>query len=338
MIGYRFAFYNQFIGVIFTISIIALCSVLTLHGKLQIGEFIAILLLGTSIIPSVFNLVSSNIRFQEVQLAFDRIFEMNLLQSEHEEITEIKKCVINSIDIKDLSFGFPNRPSLLDNISLKAEKNQIITLFGETGCGKSTILKILQKLLQPESGKIYINNEDWDQFSIPEWRENIALVPQHIKILGETLAENIVLGYVYNQIEEFIAFCNQYGFNKYFEQLPRSYMTSLGEDGTNLSAGQLQLMALARALYKKPQILLLDDATSAMDSNTEDFVLNLLNKIKKDVITIMVTHRAQVAQKTDFIYVLGSGKIEHSGTHDQLMEYDNLYRKSFLNFPVPVFA
>jgi len=338
ILGNQFGFYMQMIGVVFTTAILALGSLLALNGKLQVGEFVAMLILSMSIIPAIFNLAFANVQFLEGKVAFDRIFEMTLHRDEHEEVADLKKSKINSIDIRALSFGFPGRLTLLDNISLKAEKNQIITLFGEIGCGKSTLLKILQKLYIPQSAKIYVNGEDWEQFSIPEWRENVAVVPQHIKTFSGTLAENIVLGDVRNEREQFISFCNKYNFNIFFEQFPQGYMTNLGEDGSNVSGGQLQLMALARALYKKPQVLLLDDATSAMDRKTEDFVLTLLNNLKENLIIIIVTHSVQVARKTDFIYILNNGRIEHFGTHDQLIENNNLYSNSFLGTFIPDFS
>ena len=236
------------------------------------------------------------------------------------EAIGLKRINISYLLIKELSFGFPGSPTLLDGISLSAEKNQIITIFGETGCGKSTLLNILQRLYLPESSEIYINGKDWGNLSIPEWRENVALVPQNLKTFNKTIIDNVIMDNTINEQEQFFSFCNHYGFDKYFEKFPQSYMTLLGE-GASVSAGQLQLIALARAIYKRPQILLLDEPTSAMDKQTEDFVMQLLFKLKKDMIIIIATHQVHLVEKSNIIYILNKGKIEHCGTHNQLIEH-----------------
>jgi len=232
-----------------------------------------------------------------------------------------EKLVIKEISVDNLEFHFKGRTAILTDITFKIKKGQIVALVGETGCGKNTILQILQKFLDFSSGNISIDGKTWDKVGIYDWRQVIASVPQKIKLFNCSLIENIHLGHVTHtndktnidsiQIlsEDVIAFCKKYGFDNYFESLPQGYMTLLGEDGINLSGGQQQIVAFARALYQKPQLLLLDEATSAMDRNTELFVLDILKRLKSEMAILMVTHRNQLADYADVIYMVQNGKM-----------------------------
>ncbi len=182
-------------------------------------------------------------------------------------------------------------------------------LLGEVGSGKSILLQILQKFQSYEEGEIWVNETiPFNEIASDNWRKNIGIVPQEIKIFNSTLIENIVLGDVMNKGEKAIGFCQKLGFDKFFSHLPQSYLTIVGEEGINLSGGQKQLVALARALYRQPSLLLLDETTSAMDSKTEGFVLDLLEKLKPDLGILMVTHQKSIAEKADHIYELIEGR------------------------------
>ncbi|MEX0597666.1 MAG: ATP-binding cassette domain-containing protein, partial [Candidatus Paceibacterota bacterium] len=159
-----------------------------------------------------------------------------------------------------------------------------------------------------------------------EWRTNISVVPQDTHIFNGSVIQNIAFDVNDDNIDSIIDFFNQYSFSTFIEQLPQSYATIIGEEGINLSGGQKQVIALMRALYKKPKILLLDEFTSAMDRKTEQFVLNLLNNIKTELIIIFISHRIQSLPKiADRVYVLEKGIISNYGNHEKLMETTNYY-------------
>ena len=171
-----------------------------------------------------------------------------------------------------------------------------------------------------------VNDESLQNIYTPNWRNIVATVPQEIKIFNGTLLENIAIGNIReDEVIKIVHFCNQMGFNKYFEALPQAYLTLVGEEGINLSGGQKQLLALARALYRKPQVLLLDEATSAMDRNTEKFILNLLENLKNEMAILLITHKIQTAKISDRIYVIENGRITSNGTPNQLLESDNFF-------------
>jgi ATP-binding cassette subfamily B protein len=212
---------------------------------------------------------------------------------------------LKSLEIKNLYFRFTGRNPLLEDISFEVKKGEILALTGESGSGKSTILQILQRFYEFESGEILINGQfGWSEIDTRNWKELIGIVPQEITIFSGTILDNICLGDTQKEEEKIVYFCNEYGFSKYFEAFPQSYLTLVGEEHIHLSGGQKQLLALARALYRKPQLLLLDEATSAMDSKMESFVLELLTKLKPMMMILMITHKYQVVSRADQIISL----------------------------------
>jgi ATP-binding cassette subfamily B protein len=220
----------------------------------------------------------------------------------------------------------------LDDISFDLKKGEIVTLFGEIGGGKSTLLSILQRFYPYESGDILLDGDCWSHVDIESWRRNIAVVPQQPKLFIGTIAGNIKVGtQEKKEYDEVINFCKKEGFDRFFETFQQGYMTLIGENGVNLSGGQQQLILLARALYSKPKLLLLDEPTSSMDRKTEQFVIDILNKYKSTMGILLVTHRVQLAKHTDRIYILEKGKITVSGNHKQLISFDNLYRNSLID-------
>jgi ABC-type bacteriocin/lantibiotic exporter with double-glycine peptidase domain len=194
--------------------------------------------------------------------------------------------------------------------------------------GLFSLLSILQRFHKTESGSILVNGESWNTFSTQTWRNYVATVEQHVELFNGTVLENISLTENPN-VEEIVAFCQQHGFHDFIMEFQQGYATIINENSTNLSGGQRQLIALARALYSKPKLLLLDEATAAMGRRTERFVLELLNKLKTEVPVIFVTHRPQLARYTDRIYVIEEKTVSATGTHDQLISKNQFYRDAF---------
>lgn len=213
------------------------------------------------------------------------------------------KCLI----VSDLSFRFAGRSELLRNVNLMMEKGKVTALLGEIGSGKSILLSILQRFYSIENGNISLDGLNIYDIPLSIWRGKLGVVEQDIKIFNGFLLENIVLGNVAEEAEKAITFCKEYGFDTYFSKMPQGYMTIVGEEGINLSGGQKQLIALARALYKNPEILLLDEPTAAMDKNTESFVMNLLMKIKAEKMILLVSHRESIESYADEFYYLNQG-------------------------------
>ncbi len=318
ILGAQYGFIAQVISSITMVSLITLGVTWVLNGQLMLGELMAIITVGGIIISSTANLSIVNIRLQEAGVAFDRFYEFQKAKPEFEPentSSELEKNINEDIhlQINRLSFRFVGRKKLFDNISIEVKKGEMITLFGEVGSGKSTLIQILQKHYFPEEGEILYNGKPFSEYSIPAWRNHIGVVNQHVKIFNGCVGENICLGNFENEKESVLKFCNDYGFDKFFDKLPQGLYTLLGEDGVNISGGQQQLISLARALYRNPSLLLLDEPTAAMDSKTEQFVMNVLKQSNKDLAIILVTHRVQLAKYSDRVYVLENGTVIKSG-------------------------
>ena len=282
---------------------------------------------------SVINIAMSAIQFQEARVAFDRIYEFAAAEPEYnpeEPDEENNETIfqIEKLEVKDLNFRFPGKSLLLKEINFEVRRGEIITFFGEIGCGKSTLLSVLQRFHKIESGEILVNYAGWGQFSTKEWRENVATVEQHVQLFNGTVFENISLEEK-TDVERVAAFCQKYGFHDFIMEFQQGYATIINENSTNLSGGQRQLIALARALYSRPQLLLLDEATASMGRRTEKFVIELLNKLKNEMPVIFVTHRPQLARYTDRIYVIEEKTISASGKHEELITKSSFYRSAF---------
>lgn len=323
-INIRLSLLAGILSVLFLISILSYTSFKVYSNSLTLGELMAILGIAGSLLPSITNLALVAIPINEAKIAFNRMFEFASI--EQETVNETKIKIFDSIQIQDLSFRFTGRKQLLRNINLEINKGEFIAIVGESGSGKSTLGQILQKFYNFESGTITINgNLDFNSINIEDWRTLVGVIPQEIKIFNGNVFDNNLLG-TEDTVENVVQFCQENGFEKFIAELPQGYATILGEEGINLSGGQKQIIALARALYKRPQFLILDEVTAAMDRNTESFTMNLLSKLKKEIAVLFISHRLHTLKNTaDRIYVLENGVITNTGNHLQLLETSNFY-------------
>ncbi|MGF7215399.1 ATP-binding cassette subfamily B protein [Spirosoma lacussanchae] len=304
LVGLRFSLLAEVTGALLIVGLMAITSLLVVQKSLQLGEMMAILTLTGTILPAVASLALTNIQLQEANVAFERMYEYAQLDPEHPAAIPQADFTFSSVTLHDVSFRFPGRPTLLDRVSLTIHRGEQVALLGESGSGKSTLLQLIQRFYKPETGRISVNDTDWERIDTPTWRHGLGVVPQHIKLFSGTLLDNICLGDTIGEADDIVDFCRTYGFAAYFEQFPQGYFTRLGEDGVNLSGGQRQLVALARALYRNPQFLLLDEPTSAMDQHTEQFVMNLLDNLRPQLAILLITHKPQLATTANRVYRL----------------------------------
>ena len=314
LLSSQYGLIAQTISITTSIAIIIFGVFAVLNGRLTLGELMAVIAISNIIISSTANLSVVNIRLQEADVAFDRFYEFYKVKPEFEpemmQGTEVLSAQDNDnihLQIKNLSFRFVGRKKLFDNISMEINRGEIVTLLGEVGSGKSTLIQLLQKFYSPESGEILFNGESISTYSTTHWRKQTGVVNQQVKIFNGSVGENICLGNIMEEYESVQLFCKKYGFNTFFDTFPQGLNTLLGEDGVHISGGQQQLIALARALYRQPSLLLLDEPTSAMDSKTEQFVINLLQNHKDQYGILLVTHRIYLANLSDRVYRLENG-------------------------------
>lgn len=318
-------------SVFFLIGILVYTSIQVFNKEIKLGELMAILGIVSSLMPSIANLALISIPINEAKIAFNRMYEFASIEKEKEEGLPISE--INSIAIKNLSFRFAGRSELFTNINLNIEKGKFTAIVGESGSGKSTLGQILQRFYNFENGAIIVNNQlKLNEIELKSYRNLIGVIPQEITIFNGNVIDNILLGNT-DSSENIIQFLTYFGFDVYFNQFPQGLATILGEEGINLSGGQKQIIALARVLYKKPQFLILDEATSAMDRNTENFTMNLFEKIKPNCAIFFISHRLNSLKNiSDIIYVLDNKTISHFGNHNELMQTDNFYSEYWRSF------
>ena len=316
---------NSF-GVIFLLGVLLYNSHQVLANHLKIGELMAILGLCSTLLPSIANLALISIPINEAKIAFDRMFEFTGLTPELDKDT-INLYKFEALRLENVLFRFAGRSPLLKDISFEVKKGEVIALMGENGCGKSTLTQIISKNYEIENGKMVIN-EDYElhNISYETWRRIIGIVPQQPHIFNATVIENICFEDAAKNQDKVNQFIIDYGFEDFINSLPQSHMTIVGEEGINLSGGQKQMIALARALYHKPQLLILDEATASMDRKSEQFVLKLLSKIKNEMGIIFITHRLHVLKRfCDRIYIIENGTTLNHGNHETLLQTDNIY-------------
>nr|WP_321453380.1 peptidase domain-containing ABC transporter [uncultured Carboxylicivirga sp.] len=292
-------------------------------GIIKTGELLAIITLVNSVVPTITSLLINFMSIQEARIAFDRMFEF-IKVSDGEKREGSTADSILPLNVSKVSFRFPGRSLLLQNVELKVEKNQIVALLGESGCGKSTLINLIKGNYPVENGDIRFNN------TLPDWdvlRQKISVVPQSIALFNESVLFNITLSQptevLLNQTHKQLS---ELGLLSYFEELPQGLLTQVGEEGINLSGGQKQVVAIARALIHQPELLILDEATSAMDRATEANILNLIQKLKKQMSVLFITHRVHVlAGLADRIYILDGTTIVDQGSPSELMLRENAY-------------
>jgi len=322
----RLGFIANGFGIVFSLGVLLYSSYQVLYGNLKMGELMAILGMCSTLLPSIANLALVSIPVNEAKIAFERMFEFTGIEPEkNNDSTEITQ--FESLKVENILFRFAGRSPLFNDVSFEVNKGEIVAIMGENGSGKSTISQIIQKHYECEKGNIIVNQTDsLKDISFNGWRKIVSAVPQQIHIFNATVLENIAFDDVATKPQEVLNFLNEYGFADFIDSLPQSVMTLVGEEGINLSGGQKQMIALARALYHQPQLLILDEATAAMDRQSEQFVLKLLQKLRAKMGIIFITHRLHVLRSfCDRIYILDKGSTTISGTHDKLLQSKNLY-------------
>ncbi|MCY4779865.1 ABC transporter transmembrane domain-containing protein [Sphingobacterium sp. UT-1RO-CII-1] len=293
-----------------TVAVISMCVYLYYQDKMTVGTIIAIISLVSSILPAVVRLAQINLQIQEIKVAFNRMYD---LTNTREEVIdeEQRELSFDSLCLQNVGFRFKGQQQLLEKVNLEVNKGELVGIVGYSGAGKSTLLQLIQGLYGIDSGCTSVNGHTQDLTKTLAWRSIYATVPQDIKLFNGNVYSNVVMDKPCS-IEEFRIFCENYGFHQFFIQWPMGYQTPLGDDGVRLSGGQRQILALARALYKKPQLLLLDEATSALDATTESFILALLQKLKTEhcISILFITHRGIISEIADRLYLLENRTVQ----------------------------
>jgi ATP-binding cassette subfamily B protein len=233
--------------------------------------------------------------------------------------------VFGDIQLKNVSFGYNQKFPILENLSLEIAANKTTAIVGATGSGKSTLVKLLLRLYEIQSGNILLDRMDIRDLDLRSLRSCIGWVSQDVFLFHGSVLENIAYGSFDATVEEIVEAAKIAEADQFIQTLPNSYDTVVGERGQKLSGGQRQRIAIARAVLRNPPILILDEATSAVDNETEAAIQKSLERITKNRTTIAIAHRLSTIRNADRIYVMDQGKIAETGTHDQLLSNNGIY-------------
>ena len=300
---------------------------LALDGEIKVATYSVLLFITQRLLWPLTELGDTFDLYQRAMAPFNRIFS---LKNESSEIgngdVEFKKLE-NKIELKDVSFSYVDNFNVLNNVDLTINAGQTTAIVGSTGSGKSTLIKLLLRLYEINNGSISYDSNNLKDIELSSLREKIGLVSQDVFLFEGTVIENIAYGDLNASESEVWNAAQKSEADEFINNLPQKEETIVGERGQKLSGGQRQRISIARAILKNPEILILDEATSSVDNETEAAIQRSLDILKKDRTVIVIAHRLSTVRNADIIYVLENGSVVESGNHESLLDIDGVYSK-----------
>jgi len=300
---------------------------LALDGEIKVATYSVLLFITPRLLWPLTELGDTFDLYQRAMASFNRIFS---LKNESSEIgngdIEFKKLK-NKIELKDVSFSYVENFNVLNNVDLTIQAGKTTAIVGSTGSGKSTLIKLLLRLYEINNGSISYDSNNLKDIELSSLREKIGLVSQDVFLFEGTVIENIAYGDLNASESQVWNAAQKSEADEFINNLPQKEKTIVGERGQKLSGGQRQRISIARAILKNPEILILDEATSSVDNETEAAIQRSLDILKKDRTVIVIAHRLSTVRNADIIYVLENGSVVESGNHESLLDIEGVYSK-----------
>lgn len=299
-----------------------------IHGDVSVGDVIAFISYITMLTQPMRQIAD---RFNSIQrglIGADRVFKIfDQDETLPNNGKELLKNVKGEIEFKNVKFSYVKDSPVLNGVSFHSYPGQTIAIVGATGAGKSTVINLLSRFYDIDSGDILIDGKSIYSVELKNLRKNIAVVLQDVFLFNDTIFENIILGNTEISREQVESAAKEIGIHHFIMSLPKGYKTEVNERGASLSVGQRQLISFLRAYVYNPQILVLDEATSSIDTESEMLIQNATEKLTKGRSSIVIAHRLSTIQQADQILVMEDGKIVESGTHQELLKKEGYYHK-----------
>ncbi|MCB1594774.1 MAG: ATP-binding cassette domain-containing protein, partial [Xanthomonadales bacterium] len=292
------------------------------------GTFMAFISSMMAMLPPLKRMSDSSAMIQKTLAAADSVFYVLDYEAEEDTgIIELDAKEIN-IEFKDVSFSYDGENQALDNVNLKITNGESVAFVGESGGGKSTLVNLVPRFYSHTTGKLLLNNQDVNDYTLESLRKHISFVDQNVVLFNDTVANNIAYGANKSaNLEQVKQAAIQANALDFIEELPNGFDTVIGEDGTRLSGGQRQRIAIARAILKDAPLLILDEATSALDSESEKIIQAALQNVMKGRTTLVIAHRLSTIENADKVVVMSKGGVAEIGTHKNLLQHDGIYAK-----------
>jgi len=326
--GIRINAFSQLVSGGITIAVLWTGSNLVMAQELTAGTLMSFYALTGYILGPILSLIGANQTIQDALIAAERLFQIMDLEQEEDASgkLELTPAQIGDIHFRQVSFRYGTRQQVFDDFSLTISKGKTTAIIGESGSGKTTLISLLQNIYPIQHGQISIGDCELRFIRNESLRRLVATVPQEVQLFSGSILENIALGEYEPNMERVLSICGSLGIRAFIEKMPNAYQTVVGEHGLSLSGGERQRIAIARALYKNPEILIFDEATSSLDSHSEKHVKNTLRafaSLGKTV--IVIAHRLSTIQDADRIVVLHQGAVAEAGNHQELYDQKGEY-------------
>ena len=315
-------------GIIYiTLFLCVFIAINALANKtMDLSSVLMILLLGYSYFGSIRQLMSATHDALTAVSAATRAEDILAVESTKIRQSKNQDSYQEGIVLKDVCFSYEGRKEVLHNINIEIEKSKTTALVGLSGCGKSTIASMLMKFIYPSSGAIYLNGKDYACMNREEIAKYIVMVPQTVSLFNDTIRNNLLLANPFASDEQLWQVLHEVSLDKHIQKMSDGLDAMVSEFGSNLSGGQKQMMGIARALLTDAEYIIFDEATSAVDPESEKIIWDCINKLSKKRTLIIISHRLSAIRNADQIIVLRAGAVEEIGNHDELMKNHGLYR------------
>ncbi|PKB17077.1 ATP-binding cassette subfamily B protein [Flavobacterium sp. 5] len=312
---------SNFINHLKDLLITFFSATLVVKGELTLGMMLSVQYIIGQLNSPLMQMVEFVRSLQDAKISLERLGEIHDKEDEEDVLNpKIHDLQHSDISIKNLSFRYTGNPDyVLENLNLHILKQKTTAIVGTSGSGKTTLLKLLMKFYEPNKGEIVLGNIKFDNISPSAWRSNCGVVMQEGFIFNDTIANNIAVGDDYVDKNKLLHAVETANIKEFIESLPLSYNTKIGNEGTGISGGQKQRLLIARAVYKNPNYLFFDEATSSLDANNEKVIMENLNQFLKGKTAVIIAHRLSTVKNADQIVVLEKGKIVEIGTHKDLI-------------------